>query len=81
MPLVPCSVWAVGIYAGVIFLVPCLASVAVIVLGHKLFNEDRRCVLLAFGIQGGQLVWFVIGALIQHRVGASSSTWRGCLAV
>jgi len=61
---------ALGIYAGVIFLVPCLASVAVIVLGHRLFNEDRRCILLAFGIQGGQLIWLVIGALIQHRVGA-----------
>lgn len=59
---------ALGWYCGVIFLVPFVASLAVTWAARTLFKQERKRVLPAFGIQGGQFIWLLVGALLQHRV-------------
>lgn len=61
-----------GWYCGMAFLVPFLLSAAVAWLGYKVLRGERKSVLLALSIQGGQFLWMLGGALLQHLVAAFS---------
>jgi hypothetical protein len=48
---------AVGVYCGIHFVIPFLATVLVWWLGSKLLTGDRKILLPAFSVQAGHCLW------------------------
>lgn len=60
--------WALGMYAGFNLLVPLLATAVIWFLGKKLFGKPKQLILPPFCVQGGHLVWFVVGMTMTREV-------------
>lgn len=53
----------VGLYAGIVALVPLLAALVCTYVAQRFLGADRRFMVPALAVQAGHLVWFLAGVL------------------
>jgi hypothetical protein len=60
--------WVAGMYAGFNLLVPLLATAVVWFIGRKFFVAAKQPIVAPFCVQGGHLVWMMVGAAMTREV-------------
>ena len=58
----------VGVYAGVIVIIPVLASLLTAFVARRLFGDDRQFIVPAVAVQAGHLIWFWAGVVLAGTV-------------
>ena len=58
----------VGVYAGILVIVPVLASLTTAFAAKRLFGDDRQFIVPAVAVQAGHLIWFSAGIVLAGTV-------------